>query len=247
MGNINNLYIKNLKNKKIDEQRLKQTKKETQIIIDILSKSEYIESVKKYLIANGHLVLFMPNASITLSNNNIKKIINYYKNHEDVLIHIVTQEIENIKYHFLYFQTQYFAQENPDFIDKAIAYNENINTNTINNIFSIYLPISIYLFPLINFNCNTIKNTLDVRNIRKIEKNNIWFKIKKTFLKTKTVKEILIKLINNDDSTSYNALYELFLLNVLLLDKNISSWEISQFKQIPPKIRKCLPKYAIVN
>lgn len=242
---INNLYIKNLNN----EQKLKQTKieKETQFIIDILSNSEYKEAIKKYLITNGHLILFVPNASILLSNKNIKKIVDYYKNQEDVLLHIITQEIKNIKYHFLYFQTQYFAQENPRFIDECIDNNENIDTNLLNDIFSICPPILIYLFPLIDFENNKNKNIFDIKNIRKTEQKSIWFKIKRTFLKTESVKEIIIGLINHDDSTSYNALYEQFLLNILLLDKNISPWELSKFKSIPSRIWICLPKYAIRN
>lgn len=246
---INNLYIKNLNNEQINKQKLKQTKieKEAQLIIDILSNAEYKEAIKKYLIAHGHLILFMPNASVSLSNDNIKKIIDDYKNHEDVLVHMVTQEIENTKYHFLYFQTQYFAQENPHFIDESIAHNEHIETNVLNDIFSIYLPISIYLFPLIDFDHNNMKDRLDVANIRKIEQHSIWFKIKRNFLKTKSVKEIIIGLINHDNSTSYNALYEQFLLNILLLNKNINPWELSKFKSIPPRIGICLPKYAIMN
>lgn len=80
-----------------------------------------------------------------------------------------------------------------------------------------------------------------------MEQNNIWFKIKRTFFKTKSVKEILIGLIHHDDDVSYNVLYEHFLLNVLLFDKNIRPQEMAKFKSLPSRIWICLPKYAIIN
>lgn len=246
---INDMYMERLNNNKIYEQNLEGTriKKEARLIIDMLSDSEYMKAIKEYLINNGNLILFMPNANVFLLDDHIRPIVDYYKNHEGVLVRVITQEIENIKYHFIYFQTQYFAVNNPKFIDECIENNKNIDTKRLHDIFStIYPPFSIYIFPLIDFDNNRNKDIFDVRNIIKTEQNNL-FEIKRIFSKTKSVKKILTELINHDDTMSYDVLYEHFLLNLLLFDKNIRPMEISKFKSIPPEIRACLPKYAIMN